>query len=332
MGVYPGGRFFLADQDGLVILLRPDGATAGTLLDLRARVLTAGGEEGFLSLALDPAFPARPYIYTYYSAASPRRTVLSRFEVRGDAADPSSELVILEVAQPFSNHKGGAVRFGPDGMLYLGLGDGGSEGDPSGNGQNLAVLLSKVLRIDVRDSTPNQPYAVPPDNPFVGRAGARPEIWAYGFRNPWRTTFDPATGKLWASDAGASAVEEVDIVERGGNYGWDRLEGDLCHSPRTNCNRAGTIAPVATYTHQDGCSIIGGVVYRGPAIAQLVGHYVYGDYCSGKMWAVPVEGGDAVMVAGADSSRRISSFATDQAGEVYLLVHGGPILRVASAE
>jgi glucose/arabinose dehydrogenase len=332
LGAYPGGRFFLADQGGLVSLLHNDGTDAGPLLDYRSKVLRSGNEEGFLSLTLDPQFPSRPYIYAYYSAPNPRRTMLSRFEVKGDVADPASELVILEVAQPFSNHKGGAVRFGPDGMLYLSLGDGGSEGDPQGNGQSLGTLLGKIIRIDVRNASREQSYAIPADNPFAGRQGARPEIWAYGLRNPWRMTFDSATGRLWAADVGGSRVEEVDVIERGGNYGWNRLEGNDCLEPPAGCDRTGTLAPVATYTHEEGCSISGGIVYRGSMFPALAGHYLYADFCSGKVWAVPVDGGEAAMVAGADSERRVSSFATDEAGNVYLLVHGGPVLRIASVQ
>lgn len=330
LGAYPDGRYYIAEQDGIVTLMHEDGADAGTLLDIRDRVLQAGYEEGLLSLTLDPEFASRPYIYAYYSAPDPRRTVLSRFEVSNDTAGLDSELVILEVAQPFSNHNGGSIRFGPDGMLYLGLGDGG--GSASANGQDLGTLLGKVLRIDVRNATSEQAYAIPSDNPFAGAADARPEIWAYGFRNPWRMAFDPATGALWAGDVGESAIEEVDVVERGGNYGWDRLEGNECHRPRSGCDREGTIPPVATYTHDDGCSITGGLVYRGAALPALTGHYLYGDFCSGQIWSVSAEGGDPVVLAAPDE-RRVSSFATDEAGdEVYLVIHGGPVLRIADAE
>lgn len=332
LGEYPDGRYFLVDQDGLVTLMTPDGQDAGVFLDFRNRVLRSGSEEGFLSLALDPEFQARPYVYAYYSAGAPRRTVLSRFEVTRGAADPASELVLLQVDQPYSNHNGGAIRFGPDGMLYLGLGDGGSAGDPHRNGQDLGVLLGKIIRIDVRNAAPERPYAVPADNPFLGQSDARGEIWAYGFRNPWRMSFDSSTGALWVADVGESAVEEVDIVERGGNYGWNRLEGDRCFEPRSGCDRAGTVPPVATYTHADGCSISGGPVYRGAAFPRLAGNYLYGDFCSGQIWALPATGGEPALVAGEDSDRRISSFATDSRGEVYLLVHGGPILRIAAVE
>lgn len=331
MGAYPGGQFFLAEQAGVVMLLQADGSDAGTLLDLRGRVLRGGNEEGLLSVALDPEFPGRPYVYVYYSTASPRRTVLSRFEVVEDRGDAGSELVILEQPQPFANHNGGAIRFGPDGMLYLGLGDGGSEGDPSGNGQNLGVLLAKIIRIDVRNASAAQPYEAPRDNPFVGRAGARPEVWAYGLRNPWRMTFDRADGRLWAGDVGASAFEEVNVIERGGNYGWNRMEGSRCYSPRSGCDRTGLIEPVAEYSHDDGCSITGGVVYRGREVGGLVGQFLYADFCSGTLWAVPAAGGEARELLGAESGRRIASFAEDEAGEVYLLVHGGAVLRLRAA-
>ncbi|HRC62510.1 MAG TPA: PQQ-dependent sugar dehydrogenase, partial [Dehalococcoidia bacterium] len=327
-GVYPGGRFFLADQAGLVSLLRSDGSDAGVLLDLRGEVLRGGNEEGLLSVALDPAFPARPYLYAYYSAANPRRTVLSRFEVANDRADAGSKLVIMEQPQPFSNHNGGAVRFGPDNMLYLGIGDGGSEGDPSGNGQNLGVLLAKIVRIDVRNASAARPYEVPRDNPFAGQAGARPEVWAYGLRNPWRMAFDRTDGRLWVGDVGASSVEEVDVVQRGSNYGWNRMEGDRCYSPRTGCDRSGITMPVATYTHDEGCSITGGVVYRGRELPALVGWFLYADFCSGRVWAVPAAGGEQRELFRDDSERRIASFAEDEAGEVYLLVHGGAVLRL----
>lgn len=331
LGVYPDGRFFLADQAGVVVLLWPDGSDAGTLLDLRGEVLRGGNEEGLLSVALDPGFPGRPYVYVYYSASSPRRTVLTRFDVIDDRADPSSELVILEQPQPFANHNGGAIRFGPDGMLYLGLGDGGSEGDPSRNGQNLGVLLAKIIRIDVRDASAGQPYLAPPDNPFAGQPGARPEVWAYGVRNPWRMAFDRVDGRLWAGDVGASALEEVNVIERGGNYGWSRMEGSSCHTPRSGCNRDGLIAPVAEYSHDDGCSITGGVVYRGREVDGLTGQFLYADFCSGRLWAAPSGGGEPRVLLGPEPSRRVASFGEDEAGEVYLLVHGGAVLRLRSA-
>jgi glucose/arabinose dehydrogenase len=331
-GAYPGGRVYLAEQEGLVRLLSLSGGNEATFLDIRSQVSRASNEEGFLGLALDPGFPDRPYVYVYYSVAGgQRRTRLARFDVVSDAAVPASELVLIEVSQPFPNHKGGALRFGPDGMLYLGLGDGGSEGDPSGNGQNLGVLLAKVLRIDVRNASATQPYAVPVDNPFTG-AGARGEVWAHGLRNPWRMSFDSATGALWLGDVGASTHEEVNVVTRGGNYGWNRMEGADCYQPRTGCDRSGITLPVASCTHASGCSITGGVVYRGAAIPALVGSYLYADFCSGRVWAVSVNGGAPSQVLGPDSARRVASFGTDAAGEVYLLIHGGAVQRIAGAQ
>ena len=234
--------------------------------------------------------------------------------------------MILEVPQPFRNHNGGAIRFGPDLMLYLGLGDGGSQGDPQGNGQNLETLLGSVIRIDVRDASAAQPYAIPPDNPFVGVAGVREEIWAYGLRNPWRMTFD-RDGALWLGDVGQNEIEEIDVIERGGNYGWNRLEGTRCFEPSSGCDRSGVTPPVAEYDHGLGCAVTGGVVYRGDDIPLLEGFYLFADVCSGRVWALPPNGDPAVEVA--RSSRDAASFGTDVRGEVYLLSFGGPIQRLA---
>ncbi len=324
LGAYPGGRFFIAEQDGPVLLVTADGRDAGTLLNLSGRVTTQNNEEGLLSVQLAPGFPSPPHLYAYYAAAGPRRTVLSRFTVSGDGA--GSEQVLLEVSQPYGNHKGGAIRFGPDGMLYLGLGDGGSGGDPHGNGQNLGTHLGKILRLDVSGGGA---YAVPGDNPFVSTPGALPEIWAYGLRNPWRMAFDPATGALWAGDVGQGAVEEIDVIRRGANYGWNRFEGSRCNGGA--CDRSGLTFPVAEYGHDLGCSVTGGVVYRGSAIPQLVGHYLYSDYCGGRVWALPTQGGAPVLVADR-GNRPVASFGTDAAGEVYLVVHNAPILRITGAE
>ena len=321
---YTGGRWLVAEQDGRVLLLDSQGNELGTFVD--QPVSRDGNEEGLLSVALDPSFPATPYVYLYYSASSgSRRTVLSRLTVSGDAALPSSELVLLEISQPFANHNGGAVRFGPDSMLYLSVGDGGSGGDPQGNGQNRSTLLGNVLRIDVSAANASTPYVIPSHNPFAAVSGVRGEIWAYGLRNPWRMAFDSATGALWLGDVGQGAIEEVDRIVRGGNYGWNRLEGNDCFEPPSGCNSAGTVAPVATYTHNRGCSVTGGVVYRGSAISHLAGHYLYGDFCSGRIWAVPVGGGSAVEIARSGS---IASFATGPTGDVYVLTFGDGILRI----
>ena len=331
LGAYPGDRLFVAEQDGLVLLFDRDGGGESVLLDLRSRVSRVGGEEGLLSVALDPDFAENGFLYAYYSVAGAQRTRLSRFPVERESADVAGELTLLEIEQPFRNHNGGAVRFGPDGFLYLSVGDGGSGGDPLANGQNTGTLLGSILRLDVRDASPAQPYRLPADNPLVDVAGARPEIWAYGFRNPWRMAFDPLTGSLWAGDVGQDAVEEVDSVRAGGNYGWNRLEGDRCFPPAQGCDAAGTIAPVATYGHDQGCSITGGVVYRGSAVPAIARAYLYADFCSGRIWALRTDGAsDPVVVA--ESGASVASFGIDASGEVYVLQFGGPLLRIVPAE
>ena len=236
-GPQPGQTMFVAEQSGRILLLRAGSDEAGLLLDLRNEVLTRGNEQGLLSVALDPRFEENGYLWLYYSAAgTPAVSRLSRFAVDPDdplRVDPDSELVILDVEQPYSNHNGGAIRFGPDGMLYLGYGDGGSAGDPKRNGQNLGTLLGSVIRIDVRFASEAGPYSIPAGNPFIQAEGARPEIWAYGLRNPWRMAFDPATGVLWAGDVGQNEVEEIDRIERGANYALESPRGQpLLRAPR----------------------------------------------------------------------------------------------------
>ena len=336
-GPYPsasGGATgaFVLEQDAVVSEVAANG-TVSTILDLRDVVLRSGNEEGLLSLALDPNFASNRAVWVYYSAANPRRTVLARFTRQANAAtiDRASQLVVLEVGQPFANHNGGAIRFGPDGMLYLGLGDGGSAGDPSGNGQNLNTLLGKVIRLDVRNASSGQPYAIPGDNPFAGRAGSRGEIWAYGLRNPWRMSFDSATGALWVGDVGQNAVEEVSVVTRGGNFGWNVVEGDRCFKPSSNCDRTGITPPVAVYNHDNGrCSIVGGYVYRGSAVPEIAGAYVYGDTCSGEIWAVNASSpGTPILIA--SGVKNMTSFGLDAAGEIVVLSFGQPIRRLATA-
>ena len=251
-------RIVVVEQTGKVFILpnSPAARTASLFLDISAKVSTQVTEEGLLGLAFDPDYARTGAFFVYYSAAGPRRSVISHFTARANdpnTADPSSEQVVMEVPQPFANHNGGMLAFGPDGYLYIGLGDGGSAGDPQGNGQSLRTLLGKILRIDVRAA--NRAYAIPADNPFAGAdapAGARGEIWAYGLRNPWRFSFDRATGDLWAGDVGQNRREEIDLVRKGGNYGWNIMEGDGCFSPATGCNRAGLMAPVTAYGRDQG--------------------------------------------------------------------------------
>ncbi len=332
VGAYPPAGtdgLFLLEQDGQVFALQ--GGTTTAILDIRARVSRDGNEEGLLSMALDPGFASNGYVWLYYSAANPRRSVLARFSrvPGGITLDPASQLVVLEVAQPFSNHNGGAIRFGPDGMLYLGFGDGGSGGDPQRNGQNLGTLLGKIIRIDVRNASASQPYAVPGDNPFVNQSGARGEIWAYGLRNPWRMAFDPSTGALWAGDVGQDSVEEVDVIRRGTNYGWSVTEGDRCYRPVIGCDRTGFAPPVTTYDHGGGrCSITGGVVYRGTRVPEIAGAYLFADLCSGDVWAIRADSpGVPVKIA---SVSNLTSFGLDAAGEILVTSFNQPLRRLVS--
>jgi len=319
------GDLVVVEQRGLILRFAPAAPTAMPFLDLRERVSTAGNEEGLLSIAFHPEFARTRAFYVYYSAAGPRRSVLARFVAPGRTGDAASQRVLLEVAQPYSNHNGGQLAFGPDGMLYVGLGDGGSGGDPQGNGQNRATLLGSLLRIDVNGQDAGLAYAIPPDNPFAGaRDGSRGEIWAYGLRNPWRFSFDRATGALFLADVGQDAWEEVDRIERGGNYGWNVMEGAHCYSPSRGCNAQGLRLPISEYSHAQGRSITGGFVYRGQAIPALRGRYLFADYVAGTIWSIPADTPrmhppEPLLASGL----YIASFGEDAAGELYVLDHGG---------
>lgn len=335
-GAWPGGGMFVAEQDGRVFVLQDGGGAAALLIDLRDRVSRRSNEEGLLSLAPEPGFGEHGRFWVWYSRSGlpggARATRLARFEAGPAAgpprADPASELAALELRQPFPNHNGGAIRFGPGGMLYLGVGDGGASGDPLGHGQDRSTLFGSVIRIDVRGASADVPYAIPPDNPFADGADGRPEIWAWGLRNPWRMAFDPATGALWAGDVGQDAREEIDVIERGANYGWSRIEGSACFGGGA-CDASDTVLPVAEYGRELGCSVTGGVVYRGEAVPALAGRYLFADFCSGRVWALPARGGAFAEIA--VSPRPVSSFGVDAAGEVYLLTFGGPALRIEAA-
>ena len=332
-------RLFVTEQPGRVLTFADDqnATQAQVYLDIRDRVDDSAREQGLLGLAFDPNFASNGYLYVYYSASGPRRSVVSRFEADpsiAQQADPASELVILEVEQPFSNHNGGQLAFGSDGFLYISLGDGGSGGDPRGNGQNTATLLGSILRIDVAGATPGIPYVIPADNPLLGNAGARGEIWAYGFRNPWRLSFDRhtgdrQTGQLWAGDVGQSSREEIDLVVKGGNYGWNTLEGTQCFSPGSSCEREGTIAPVWEYDTGDRCAVTGGYVYRGERLPSLTGAYVYADYCSGEIWAFRYSGEDVTEhLLLTDTGLNITSFGQDRRGNLYVLSQASGIYRL----
>ena len=335
--VQAGGRFFVTEQTGRVMSFpsspeAPEPSDAAVFLDIRDRVNRGGNEEGLLGLAFDPEFGSNGHFYVYYSASQPRRSIVSRFTAATSSAataEPKTELVVMEILQPYQNHNGGQLVFGPDGMLYIALGDGGLGGDPQGNGQDIGTLLGSILRIDVSAIGPDAGYRVPPDNPFAGTPNARGEIWAFGFRNPWRFSFDRQTGDLWAGDVGQNSYEEVDLVLRGGNYGWNILEGGHCFSPRTGCDPSGTELPVIEYSLDEGCSVIGGYVYRGTRIPSLNGTYLYGDFCSGEIHGFRIENGDVVehrlMV---DSGLRITSFGEDEKGEIYVLSQNDGIYRL----
>ncbi len=335
------GQVWVSERAGLVWAFDdsdPDYLFIQKALDITDRVSSRGSEEGLLGMALDPA--NQRHLYLYYSASGPRRSVISRFTIAsgGFAADPDSEVVILEVGQPYANHNGGQLAFGPDGYLYIGLGDGGSAGDPQSHGQDTSTLLGAILRIDASQATSEQRYvspsqqryAIPPDNPFAD-GGGRGEIWAYGLRNPWRFSFDRNTGDLWAGDVGQNRREEIDLVRRGGNYGWNVLEGNHCFRPSDNCPREGMAPPVWEYS-LDGaaCSVIGGYVYRGAAIPWLKGAYVYGDFCSGEVFGLRYVDGEVVEHRRlADTGLRIMSFAEDNDGELYLLSQKSGIYRLS---
>jgi glucose/arabinose dehydrogenase len=304
-------------------------------LDIHDRVSSEGLEQGLLGLAFHPNYPANGRFFVYYTGLR-GQTVLSRFQVTDDpnVADAVSEMVLLTVDQPARNHNGGMIAFGPDGFLYVGLGDGGAANDQFGNGQNLGSLLGALLRLEV---DAGEPYGVPGDNPFLSVPNARPELWAYGLRNPWRFAFDRATGDLYIADVGQNQYEEVHVQPAGSpggeNYGWPIMEGRHCFQ-RDTCSTTGLQLPVTEYNHSQGCSITGGYVYRGGAFPSLNGLYFYGDYCSGRIWALSRDAdGHWLSHQVLETSLNISSFGEDEAGEMYVLdLNGGAVYRLVDKE
>ena len=329
------GRLFVAEQGGRVFILE-DGAVAPTpFLDLSGRV-SAGGEQGLLGLAFHPDFPADNRVFVDYTDVA-GDTVVASFTVdpaTPDVAAPASEVVVLAVLQPFANHNGGAIAFGPDGYLYVALGDGGSGGDPQGNGQRLSTLLGKILRIDVDRTEDGREYAIPDTNPFAGTSGARGEIWLVGLRNPFRSSFDRETGDLWIGDVGQGAWEEVDVARAGVgglNFGWRTMEGAHCYSPVSGCRTAGLELPVVEYPHDFGCAVIGGHVYRGTDSPLLRGGYLFSDACSGITWAVDARAsGPAALVQVGAGVTGIAGYGEDEAGELYAANLAGQIYRVSA--
>lgn len=324
-------RLFVVRQAGVITVVSGTSptATARTFLDIDSSV-ESGGERGLLGLAFHPAYESNGYFYVNYTAGSPLRTVVSRFTVSAanpDSADRASESILLEVLQPYANHNGGQLAFGPDGYLYVAMGDGGSGGDPENRAQDRTTLLGKILRIDVNAPSDTLEYSIPPDNPYAGNVeGHREEIYAYGLRNPWRLSFDAATGTGWIGDVGQGEWEEVDILAPGANYGWRFKEGTHCYNPSTGCDTiAGLTDPVWEYAHDGsgGCSITGGYVYRGADIPSLAGKYLFGDYCSGRIWALDTNGlGEWNAALVLDTTRNITSFGVDRDGEVYVCSPG----------
>lgn len=334
-------RIFILEQGGAIRTIQAGVVLPVPFLDISSQIVS-GGETGLLGMVCHPNFTASGRFYVDYTrqlSTGQLQTVISEFAVSTvdpNQADPSSERQLLVVDQPYANHNGGQLAFGAGGFLYVALGDGGSGGDPSGNAQNTNVLLGKILRIDVDPPfASGKQYAIPSDNPFSG-GGGLPEIWAYGFRNPWRFSFDRSNGQLIAGDVGQGAWEEVDLVVKGGNYGWNIMEGNHCYPPSVaNCGMAGLTLPIAEYGHDasGGSSIIGGYVYRGSAVADLEGTYVFGDLSSGRVWALKQ---DAMltwhMTQVLTHNLTVSSFGQDAAGELYLLDYGnGAVLRLRAA-
>ncbi len=334
------GRLFIVEQGGAIWIVRDGERLEQPFLDIGELVSARGNEQGLLGLAFHPRYAESGLLFVYYTDTDGDDT-LARYRVseNADAADQGSAVVLLSVEDPAANHNGGQLAFGPDGYLYVALGDGGGGGDSFGNGQNLGTLLGSILRIDVDGEGDHEgrPYGIPADNPFVGREDARPEIWAWGLRNPWRFSFDRETGDLYIADVGQNAVEEVNVQPAGSpggeNYGWNTMEGADCFRAQ-RCDQSGLTLPAATYRHgsdEGGCSITGGYVYRGQAMPQLAGAYLYSDYCTGNLWALRRAGGgwDNQLLGRLDMNP--SSFGEDEAGELYVADHrGGVVYRVAA--
>jgi len=318
-------RLFVVQQAGQIMIIEGGVTRPTPFLDIKTRVGSNGNEQGLLSVAFHPNYQKNGLFYVNYTNLE-GSTTIARYNVSADpnVADEISEQILLTIPQPYSNHNGGHILFGPDGYLYIGMGDGGAANDPHNNGQSLNTLLGKILRLDVDTGSP---YGVPQDNPFITTAAARPEIWSFGWRNPWRMAFDAATGDLYVADVGQNQYEEVDVELAGSgggqNYGWRLMEASHCFNP-TSCDPATlkVVMPIAEYPHSQGCSVTGGYVYHGTQFPQLNGVYIYGDYCTGTLWGLRHEAdgswSQAELLA---SGKIISSFGLDAAGELYLIDH-----------
>jgi glucose/arabinose dehydrogenase len=345
VGIYHAGdgtdRLFVVEQIGKIQVFNnyPATSSINTFLDITNIVNNNTNEEGLLGLTFHPNYAENGYIYVNYTDYSPKRNVIARYQVNPEnptQADGNSALIILEVNQPAWNHNGGQMSFGPDGYLYVSFGDGGGAGDTYGNGQDLSTLLGSIIRIDVDNPSGELNYGIPPDNPFISTSNAEDEIYAYGLRNMWRFSFDPVTDLLWGGDVGQNAWEEIDIIYSGLNYGWNTMEGNHCYSPSTGCNQTGLEPPVFEYSLAgSNCAITGGFVYRGNSMPSLFGKYVYGDYCSGDIWAFSNSGtGDDNQINEqlVNTNKYITSFGLDQNNELLICATDGKIYKLTSDE
>lgn len=315
-------RIFIVSQPGIIYSFdnKRDANSPKIFLDISQKVLF-GGEQGLLGLAFHPDFETNGEFFVNYTTDNPRRTVISRFKTNDahtEAITPSEE-ILLEIPQPYSNHNGGQILFCKDGYLYISTGDGGSAGDPQNNAQNLQSLLGKILRIDIDKRDKGKNYSIPEDNPFVNYPNARGEIYAYGLRNVWRFSYDSLTGLLWAADVGQNRWEEIDLIEKGKNYGWRIMEGFHCYNPSSNCDTSGLAMPIWEYGHNEkgGWSITGGFVYRGVDAAELVGKYIYADFVSGNIWSLKFNNGSVINKLLFDTDYAISTFGVDERNELY---------------
>ena len=326
-------RLFIVEQGGRIVAVDLETGKTKEYLDLSDQTVP-GGEQGLLGLAFHPDFAENGRLFVNHTNPA-GDTIIAEYTAdppQASAVDPSTRRVLLEFDQPYPNHNGGQLAFGPDGMLYIASGDGGSGGDPHDNGQSLETLLGKLLRIDV--DTPGSGYGVPADNPFVDEPGARAEIWAFGLRNPWRFSFDAGEAKLWVADVGQDELEEVNRVPidaAGLNYGWDDMEGSRCFEPPQGCEQSERVKPLTEYSHEEGCSITGGHVYRGNAFTDMQGGYFFGDYCEGTIWTVAADAPQGTPPHELlTTEHSISSFGVDEAGELYLTdLESGSVYRLA---
>ena len=331
------GRIFVAEQAGKIRIIRNNSVLPAPFLDLTEKVTASGSEQGLFSVAFPPGYAEKGYFYVNYTSKPDGSTIIARYRLTDhvDMADPLSEEIIITIAQPFANHNGGQIAFGPDGFLYIGMGDGGSGGDPLNNAQNPASLLGKMLRVDTESGSGG--YAVPPSNPFAGNSGYRGEIWSLGLRNPWRFSFDQASGDLYIADVGQNAREEINFQGGSGsggeNYGWNIMEGSRCFRD-PECSSEGLILPVAEYDHSAGdCSVTGGFVYRGDEFPQIRGTFFLGDYCSGRIRALRRSGSSFEMESLLETNLRISTFGEDQAGNLYVADYSeGVIYKLIAVE